>query len=163
MRCAISIFNLNTASKDMITKNDYTKKENRPEHTPKVDGIMKLANITLKDEHGNDYKPHNPMVKLKKPVLIEKKDSKGNTVYKKDGSPVMVPLRRQGKNGSYYIVKNVVKDEKGEPVMVPKFTRESLMTRRIDFLHNVYVSEQMSHNRSDANSPYRYLDGKKQH
>ncbi|NRD76218.1 hypothetical protein HPT25_01680 [Bacillus sp. BRMEA1] len=132
-----------------------------------VDNLLKLADIILKDKHGNKYKPHNPLIPLMKPKFIPKTDSNGNVVYKKDGSPVMKVYReeRTGKNGKKYWVtpKYKVLGNDGKPVIVPKYDREELMHRNINWLRNSLASEQMSHNRSDANGPYRFLNRKKQY
>lgn len=120
----------------------YYEKEKFPTMTKEevVNGLLKLVNVeVVNPKTGEVYKPHNPMVTKKEIV----RDKNGN------------PIKRQNKNGGTYIVKRTVTDEQGKPVTVEKFTYDDLMTWRIDRLRNTYLAEQISHNRSDANAPYR--------
>lgn len=104
-----------------------------------VEGILKMVNIEVKDKKGNTYKPHNPVVKKEE----RKRDENGYTMYGKNSSGKPYPL---------FVTKT---DKHGHPVYGEKWTKEELMTKRIDYLKNIYIAEQLSHNRPDANQPYR--------
>lgn len=123
---------------------------------------LKFVNIEVPHpKTGELYKPHNPQVKKKEPVKVPKTDSAGDIIRDKKGNPVMVTKMNIGKNGNKYPVMRTVTDEKGQPVMVDKYNLDDMLTWRIDKLKSVYVAEQISHNRPDANRPYRNYKNKK--
>lgn len=98
-----------------------------------VDGIERFVNHEVYNpKTGEMERPLNP--------LVPKKEFAGYGVKS---------------DGTRYPKFNVVTGDDGHPIMVPKYEREWLETKRIDWLRNTYIAEQLSHNRSDANGPYR--------
>lgn len=124
-----------------------------------VDGFLRFVNVEVPHRTtGELYKPHNPIIEKEEPYKVPKVDSKGNQLYKKDGTLIMVVKKKQKKEGTWYVPMKTKLDETGHPIKGPKWTKEELMNSRIDFLRNLYVAEQISHNRPDANAPYRFSD-----
>ena len=124
-----------------------------------VDEILKYVDVEVPHRKtGELYKPHNPIVEKTRPQTYHAKDKDGNLLYKKDGSPLMKVVRRQDKEGRWYTPMEKVTDETGHVVMGSRWTKEELLNSRIDFLRNIFTAEQISHNRPDANSPYRFTE-----
>lgn len=119
---------------------EYYKEVKMPEMNKEqlVRGILKMVNVEAVGKDGVIYKPHNPKVPKKEVV----RDSNGGLV------------RRKTKQGNTYVVTKKVLGTDGHPVMVQRYSYEKLISARIDWLQNIYVAEQLSHNRSDANVPY---------
>lgn len=114
-----------------------------------VQGILKFVNFEVTDpKTGKTYKPNNP--------LVEKED------YKRDENGNKIPVygaKGTSKEGTIVrFEKEIVLGADGHPVMEEKYTYDKLISRRSDYLRDVYVAEQISHNRSDANAPYRHRD-----
>jgi integrase len=81
----------------------------------------------------------NPLVEKKIPL----RDKNGNIVY------------RERKDGRSFPVLITVKDENGKVVKEPKYSKEELMKRRIDYLKNLYLSQILGHNRTDITAVYK--------
>ncbi|QWI25648.1 hypothetical protein EXW34_31245 (plasmid) [Bacillus mycoides] len=94
---------------------------------------------------GKVIKPLNPLIPKKKWA----RDKDGNRI---------VDFK---KKGVIYYKKETETDETGHPVKEERYTFEKLMSRRRDYLENVFIAQQISHNRSDANEPYRQEKRKK--
>lgn len=124
-----------------------------------VDEILKYVDVDVPHRKtGELYKPHNPIVEKTRPQMYHAEDKEGNLLYKKDGSPLMKVVRRQDKEGRWYTPREKMTDETGHVVMGPRWIKEELINSRINFLRNVFTAEQISHNRPDANSPYRFTE-----
>ncbi|BCC56623.1 hypothetical protein [Bacillus cereus] len=105
-----------------------------------VNSIEKVDPIT-----GEVTKPLNPL----EPKKEWARDKNGNRIV------------AGKKNGVIFYKKKIKTDETGHPVMEERYTYEKLMSRRRDYLENVFIAQQISHNRSDANEPYRQEKRKK--
>ncbi|GAB6590053.1 hypothetical protein bcgnr5378_64070 [Bacillus cereus] len=105
-----------------------------------VNGIEKIDPKT-----GEVIKPLNPLEKKKQWARDQ------------DGNRIVISKR----NGVLIYKKEVATDETGHPIMEERYTYEKLMSRRRDFLQETFIAQQISHNRSDANEPYRQEKRKK--
>ncbi|PFW72165.1 hypothetical protein COL23_25785 [Priestia aryabhattai] len=118
------------------------------------DKILNYVNLEVVDKDGKPYKPHNPMVEKRESVPVAKKDDKGEVIRDKKGNVVMIDKWAKDKKGNKYkVTKPVIED--GQPVMERKYTKKKLMDETIRHLKSLYVAQQISHNRIDANQPYR--------
>lgn len=108
-----------------------------------VKEFLKLANHSYIDKDGKTVKPHNPKVEKMKYVL----DKNGNKQF----------IYKDGKKTDRYKMEKDL-DETGHPILEEKFTYDKLITRRRDVLINLFVAQQISHNRPDANAPYIHKD-----
>lgn len=117
--------------------------------------ILNLANLEITDKEGNVTMPHNPMVKKTRKIKVYKLDKDGNIVRNKKGNPIMVMKMKTTKDGKRIPDEEYVNDKNGQPIMVRKFNMEKLMTDQLRTLEALLTSQQISHNRPDANTPYR--------
>lgn len=81
----------------------------------------------------------NPWEHKKEP----KRDKNGKIMY------------RKSKDGNKYRKMVPMYDGNGNPVMGFRYTKEELMTRRIDYLKNMLVSQVLGHNRTDITAVYK--------
>ncbi|MCR6465161.1 hypothetical protein NXB04_20875 [Bacillus paranthracis] len=105
--------------------------------------VNSIEKVDLKS--GEVIKPLNPLEKKKQWA----RDESGNRIV------------AGKKNGVLFYKKEIATDETGHPIMEQRYTYEKLMSRRLDFLQNTFIAQQISHNRSDANEPYRQEKRKK--
>lgn len=123
-------------------------------------GMLKLANAQVIDKEGKVTTPHNPMVKKRVKQKVPKRDKDGNIVRNKKGNPIMVTKMKKGKNNNFIPDLKTVIGKDGQPVMERKYTLEKLLNMQLRTLTGLYTSQQLSHNRIDANTPYRNYDKK---
>lgn len=124
------------------------------QHELLADKILNYVNLEVNDKDGKPYKPHNPMVEKREVVKEAKKDDQGEVVRDTKGNVVMIDKWAKDKKGKRYKVTKPVMED-GKPVMERKYTKEKLMDETIRHLKSLYVAQQISHNRIDANQPYR--------
>ena len=120
--------------------------------------LLNLANAEVTDDKGNVIKLHNPMVKKTRKVKVHKRDEHGDVMRDVKGNPIMVTKMKKvkhGKDSKWIPAEEVVMDKNGQPIMERKYNMEKLMTEQLRTLQAWYLSQQISHNRADANTPYR--------
>ncbi|MCM3692181.1 hypothetical protein [Neobacillus niacini] len=128
--------------------------------------IMKLADIEVQDKNGNWHKPHNKPIKKTEPQYELKRNADGSLALDTLGRTITVRKMKEVKNKKTGKIRKVPDDkkffdEKGQPVMVPKYQFEKLKKAQWRTLKELYVAQQLSHNRRDANKPYKnHKEGK---
>lgn len=124
--------------------------------------LLKLASVEVVDKDGKLTMLHNPMVKKQVKQKVPKRDKNGNIVRNKKGNPIMVIKMKKEKNGNMVPDLRTVIGVDGQPVMERRYTMEKLMDMQFRTLTGLYSSQQLSHNRLDANAPYRNYKKRKE-
>jgi hypothetical protein len=117
--------------------------------------ILPMVNIEVIKKDGTVHKPHNPPVNKTEKQYEYKKNKDGTLAQDKLGRRIPVMKMKKGKNGNMVPVEKVIIGKDGQPEIEEKYTYEKLMKKPVKTLTQLYIAQQISHNRADANAPYQ--------